>query len=66
MADPPSGSPTFPMLCPKCHACEGVPFRAGTVAGQPAVTRIEIRCHTCQHEWTIDVPAAPGRSPWGS
>jgi DNA-directed RNA polymerase subunit M/transcription elongation factor TFIIS len=65
MAEPPPGTPTYPVVCPRCHAREGVPFRASTVKDQPRVTRVEIRCAACQHKWAEDVLRDPGTSIWG-
>jgi hypothetical protein len=62
----PSGPSPVRMRCPKCQAFEGIPFRVSTVAGQPADTRVEFRCQTCQHEWAVEVPARANSSPWGS
>jgi hypothetical protein len=53
------------VVCPRCHAREGVPFRVSTVANQPRVTLVEIRCAACQHEWAVDVPRPLSDSSWG-
>jgi hypothetical protein len=65
MAEPPPGTSTYPVVCPRCHAREGVPFRVSTVANQPRVTLVEIRCAACQHEWAVDVPRPLSDSSWG-
>jgi hypothetical protein len=44
----------FPMECPACHAATGSPFRAHTHTEDLV---IELRCHTCRHEWEISAPA---------
>jgi hypothetical protein len=65
MAEPPPGTSTYPVVCPRCHAIEGFPFRASTVADQPRVMRVEMRCAACQHEWRVELPTPQSRSPWG-
>ena len=46
----------FPMPCPVCNAVSGAPFRVSVGHGKLA---IDLRCNSCQHEWTASTTSPP-------
>jgi hypothetical protein len=50
-------SPTFPAKCPNCQQSAGEVRGVRTVAYEPAIMRLMVRCGCCQHGWEIDKDA---------
>ena len=44
-----------PLSCPACGFSPGAPFRAGTLANQPDLIHLTLRCPNCLDEWEMDV-----------
>jgi len=44
----------LPAACPQCRQETGQVRAAATVAGQPDIIRLTIRCATCAHQWSAD------------
>ena len=42
----------FPVPCPKCCACAGMPYYAGTSVATDGI-RVGLRCPECRWEWVI-------------
>ena len=40
--------------CPQCRQETGEARAAATVAGQPDIIRVTIRCAACGHRWNVD------------
>jgi hypothetical protein len=44
-----------PLCCPARGFSPGAPFRAGTLAHQPDLIHLTLRCRNCLDEWEMDV-----------
>lgn len=50
-----NASPTQPpAACPQCRQESGQVRAAATVAGQPDIIRLTVRCAACGHDWSVD------------
>ena len=45
----------FPASCRVCGEVKGYPMVVHTVRTRPRVIRIDIVCHECKAEWSIEV-----------
>ena len=48
-----TAEPHFPAPCPQCLAELGYPRKAATVANEPSLLRLTVRCDACGHEWPM-------------
>lgn len=51
----------YPVVCPSCRTVSGVAVAVTTVADQPRLLRLELKCGECHHRWWREFDAPIGR-----